>query len=146
MADVASRGNRAEEVRTERRRKPGATTVMGLKLHVPESDKDAQYVHRWVNDVGQRVQAMTADDWDPAPMGEASTEARYVGTDSGKPINAVLMRKRKDWYDADQKDKRQNLAETDKAIQRGTVHANAGEADLKGVDYTPGNGNSISRG
>lgn len=146
MADVASRGNRAEEVRQERRRKPGATTVMGLKLHVPESAKDQQYVHRWVNDIGQRVQSMTADDWDPAPMGGSSTEARYVGTDSGKPINAVLMRKRKDWYDDDQKAKRSNLAETDKAILRGTVHANAGEADLSEAAYTPGNGNSINRG
>lgn len=145
MADVASRANRAEEVRNERRRKPGATTVMGLKLHVPEDAKDPQYVHRWVNDIGQRVQSMTADDWDPAPIGDASTEARYVGTDSGKPINAVLMRKRKDWYEADQKDKRSNLAETDKAIQRGTVHDKAGEADLSGAAYTPGT-NSINRG
>lgn len=146
MADVASRGNRAEEVRTERRRKPGATTVMGLKLHVPAEAKSQQYEYRWVNDTGQRVQSMTADDWDPAPMGEASTEARYVGTDSGKPINAVLMRKRKDWYEDDQKAKRSNLAETDKAIQRGTVHAQTGDADLTEAAYTPGNGNSINRG
>lgn len=145
MAEVASRANRAEEVRTERRRKPGATTALGLKLHVPEEDKDPQYVHRWVNDVGQRVQTMTADDWDPAPL-DGKTESRYVGANDGKPTNAILMRKRRDWYEADQKDKRAVLGETDKAIQRGTVHANAADADLSANAYTPGNGNSISRG
>jgi hypothetical protein len=55
------------------------------------------------------------------------------------------MRKRKDWYDDDQKAKRSNLAETDKAIMRGTVHATAGEADLTEAAYTPGT-NSINRG
>jgi hypothetical protein len=146
MAEVASRGSRADEVRTERRRKPGSVVAQGLKLHVPDAAKDDNYVYRWVNDTGQRVQQMTDNDWDPAPYEGKSTEARVVGTDGGKPTNGILMRKRKDWHEADQKDKRKNLAEVDKAIQRGTVHATAGEADLSGVDYTPGNGNSITRG
>ena len=144
MAEVAARGNRAEEVRKNRRRKPGSTVHLGLKLHVPDTDKDEQYVYRWVNDTGQRVQSMAENDWDTVPLNE-KTEHRYVGTDSGKPVNAVLMRKRKDWHEADQKEKRTTLAETDKAIQRGAAHKN--EADLSGdVSYTPGSGNSITRG
>ena len=145
MAEVASRANRAEEVRTERRRKPGSIIAQGLKLHVPDTAKDDNYVYRWVNDQGQRVQQMTDNDWDPAPFEGKSTESRVVGTDSGKPTKGLLMRKRKDWHQADQKEKRANLAETDKAIQRGTAHAQSGEADLSGSAYTPGSGNSITR-
>ena len=147
MADAATRPNRAEEVRQERRRKPGNTTHSGIKLGVPEEHLDRKtYEYRFVNDTGTRVQGLKDNDWDPVGLEGASTESRFVGTDSGKPVKAVLMRKRKDWYDADQKEKRKPLDEMEQAILRGVAHKN--EADLKGdgVAYTPGDGNSISRG
>lgn len=144
MADVASRGNRADEVRTERRRKPGSAVDMGIKLHVDEAEKDPNYVYRWVNDTGMRVQQMTQNDFDPAPYQGKGAESRVVGTDSGKPIKSVLMRKRKDWHDDDQKAKRKPLDEMEQAIKRGAAHKQ--EADLSGdVAYTPGSGNSITR-
>lgn len=144
MAEVASRGNRAEEVR-ERRRKPGSTVDLGIKLHVAEEDKDPDYVYRWVNDTGMRVQQMTANDWDPAPYKDARAESRVVGADAGKPIKSVLMRKRKDWHEDDTKAKRKPLDEMEQAIKRGAAHKQ--EADLsEDVSYTPGSGNSITRG
>ena len=140
---TAERTTRAEEMRQERRRKPGETTHYGLKLHVPESKKDPAYVYRHVNDVGNRVASLEADDWDKAPMEGRSVEKRHVGTDSGRPTSAVLMRKRKEWYEDDQKEKRKPLDEMDKAIKRGTAHRSSGEAELSGdVAYTPGT-NSI---
>ena len=137
------RPNRADEVRQERRRKPGSTVNYGVKLGVPEDHLDPQYEHRWVNDVGNRVASLEADDWDKAPMEGRSVEKRHVGTDSGRPTSAVLMRKRKEWYEDDQKEKRKPLDEMDKAIKRGTAHRSSGEAELSGdVAYTPGT-NSI---
>jgi len=144
MTDAAVKSTRAEEVRQERRRKPGSTVNYGQKLGVPEDQIDRKtYEHRFVNDVANRVQNMTDDDWDPAPINGASTETRVVGTDSGKPIKAILMRKRKDWYDADQKAKRKPLDEMEQAIKRGAAHGK--EAELAGdVAYTPGT-NTIER-
>ena len=131
---------RADEVRQERRKQPGATTLYGQKLHVPEDKLDrATYEYRFVNDTGDRVAQMKANDWDPAPMDGRSTETRHVGTDYGKPTKAMLMRKRKDWYADDQKEKRKPLDEMDQAIRRGTAHRASGEAELTNdVTYTPG--------
>ena len=146
MADVASRGNRADEVRTERRRKPGSTTHYGLKLHVPEEKKDPAYVYRHVNDVGDRVEMMKENDWDVAPMDGQSVTSRHVGeAGAGTPSKAVLMRKRRDWYEDDQKEKRKQLDDIETAIKGGAGSQLAGEKDLAGVTYTPGSGNSISR-
>lgn len=146
MAEPASaRPTRAEEMRTERRRNPGATTHYGVKLHVPDDKKDPLYEHRFVNDTADRIEAMKADDWDPAPIDGTTVSARHVGTDSGgKSIKAVLMRKRKDWYEADQKEKRKPLDEMEQSIRRGTAHQKTNEPELAGdVTYTPGNGINI---
>jgi len=142
MAEVASRGNRAEETRRERRKKPGSTVAAGLKLHIPEDQLDRKkFAYRWVNDTPGRVQRMHDEDWDPAPVNDASTETRFVGTDGGKPTNAVLMQKPKDWYDADQKEKNKGAEELDRQITRGTAHKNNG---LSGDEfYTPDAGNSV---
>lgn len=145
MADEANvRPSRAEEVRQERRRKPGSTVHYGIKLSVPEDQLDRNtYVYRHVNDVGNRIAQMEAEDWDKAPLDGNSVSARHVGTDEGgKSIPAVLMRKRKDWYNADQKEKQKPLDEIDEAIRRGTAHQKSGEGELSGVAYTPGT-NSI---
>lgn len=133
---------RAEEVQRERRRKPGSTVLPGIKLGVDMSKLDPAYEHRFVNDTGSRVQQMYENDWDPVSEdvkpdadGEGSVQTKVVGTDSGKPIKAVLMRKRREWYDADQKEKRKVLDEIDTDIKRGTAHKKEGE--LSGVSYTP---------
>ena len=140
-----TRATRSDEVRQERRRKPGSTVDYGVKLGVPEEHLDRNtYEYRWANDTGNRVAGLKADDWDPAPIEGRSVEKRHVGTDSGKPNSAVLLRKRKDWYDADQKEKRKPLDEMDKAIKRGTAHR--AESDLSGdTSYTPNGANTIER-
>jgi hypothetical protein len=150
-ASVESRGNRAEEIRTERRKKPGEPGALpGLKLSVPKDKLDPRYEHRWVNDTGNRVNEMYEQDYDPVDLsskgpneGEGTLAKRVVSKDTG--ARAVLMRKPKAMYAEDQKEKRKPLDEMDAAIRRGVAHEKSGESDLKGeIAYTPGT-NTINR-
>ena len=137
----------------ERRKKPGATTHYGKKLHIDKEQMDPAYKYRWVNDTASRVRDLEAEDWDPvkrlaAAGGDTpgSVASKFVGSDAGgKPIKAVLMRKRKEWYDADQKEKRAPLDEMDKAIRGGTAHQQSNESDLATTAYTPGGVNILER-
>jgi hypothetical protein len=149
-ADTAQRPTRADQVRTERRRKPGSTTITGMKLHVDNSLLDPAYEYRWANDRNGRVQQLYADDWDkvedPNIVSSAGTvPTLQVGVDEGKPFNAVLLRKRKEWYQADQQEKQKPLDEIEESIRRGVGHQTA-EPELRGdVAYTPGGSNTVSR-
>lgn len=152
MADANAKPSRADEVRTERRRKRGATSLPGTKLTVDESKLDRQnFAYRWAKDHGARMPQLHADDWDPAPgeavigsQGAGTVGTKIGGTDEqGKPYGMVLMRKRKDWYDADQKEKQKPLDAIDASIRGGSVHER-NEPDLRGSAYTPGQ-NTITR-
>lgn len=144
---------RAETIRTERRRKPGATVLSGLKLGIPEEMLDrSNFEYRWANDKGNRVAQLTADDWDAVsePVkadsdGSGSVQTKIVGTDGGKPVSAILMKKRKDWYLADRKESQKPLDETDEAIRRGVNHQKDSPELSGGVGYTPGGQNTVSR-
>jgi hypothetical protein len=146
MADVASRAPRADEVRQERRRKPGTLLQGGMKLALPEERLDRKtYQYRWVKDYGARMNSLHEQDWDPAPEMTGSPVEKTGGTDEhGKPYNMVLMRKRLDWYNADQKEKLAPVEEFNKAIKGGTNHLKA-EPELRDGTYTPGLGNVIER-
>ncbi len=142
---------RAEKVREERRRKPGAVLMSGIKLGVDQSLLDPNFTHRWVNDKGNRVQQLEAADWDPVTEavkadsdGSGTVQTKIVGTDAGKPYSAILMRKRKDWFQADKKEAQKPLDETDEAIRRGLNHQKD-SPELAGSSYTPGGRNTISR-
>jgi hypothetical protein len=144
MAENVQRPTRAEEVRQERRKKPGATMVTGIKLGVDGSKLDRKtYEYRWANETGNRLQQLHGEDWDRAPELAADDGAKVAGTDeNGKPFKTVLMRKRKDWYSEDQKAKQKPLEEMDKAIREGVVHHKS-EPALRDGSYTPGSGNTI---
>lgn len=149
----AARVTRSEEVRTERRRKPGSTTHYGMKLHIDKAALDPAYSYRWANDKGGRIQDLHDEDWDPVKRLEAAggdgpgtVPQKFVGTEAGKPIKAVLLKKRKEWYDDDQKEKRKPLDEMDKAIRGGTAHQKSNEPELAGeIAYTPGGVNVLDR-
>jgi hypothetical protein len=146
-----ARATRADEIRQERRMKPGSTVLSGIKLHVPEEGLDRNtYEYHWANDKDGRVEALYAQDWDPVtePVkpdadGVGTVQSKVAGAVSGKPFSAVLMRKRKDWYLEDQKRKNRALDETEAAIKRG---ADSRESDLHGLSYVPiEGGNRIER-
>lgn len=151
MPEANVRPTRADEVRQERRRQPGATIAAGIKLGVDESKLDRNtYEYRWANETGSRLQQLHANDWDVAPeMAIQSSDSggtvnsKVAGTDdNGKPFNAVLMRKRKDWFREDQKAKQKPLDDMDEAIRKGVVHQQS-EPSLREGAYTPDAGNKI---
>ncbi len=145
------RPTRAEEVRQERRKKPGQTVLSGQKLVVDESKLDRnKFEYRHVNDKNGRMQQLHAVDWDVAPENAKEDTnslggviSTHAGVDEGKPFNTVLMRKRKDWFLDDQRDKQRPLDEMDEAIRRGNTEHKANELRGAGV-YTPGT-NKIER-
>lgn len=136
---------RAESVRQERRKKPGQTAHAGLHFAVDESKLDRKtYQYRHVNDRDGRVQRLEAEDWDIAPEGAKSdtnslgtVTSTHAGVTEGKPYNAVLMRKRKDWFEADQKEKQKPLDVIETAIKRGNPNHQGNDLKGPGV-YTPG--------
>ncbi len=147
----APRQDRAEQVRTERRRKPGSVVHTGVQLGVDEGKLDRQnYAYRLVNDANGRVQQLTAQDWDPAPeqalvgsTGEGTVQSKHAGHIEGKAFNAVLMRKPINMHNEDQAAKQKPLDEMDEAIRRGAGHA--AEPSLSSGTYTPGGANTLNR-
>lgn len=152
MAEQA-RATRADEVRQERRRQPGATVMAGIKLTVDETKLDRKtFEYRWAKDFGGRMPQLHSEDWDPAPesavlgnQGEGTVGTKIGGTDEGgKPYNMVLLRKRKDWFRADQEEKQRPLKEMDDAIRRGTNHLQD-QPEAKEGFYTPNGQNTVAR-
>jgi hypothetical protein len=145
---------RAEAVRAERRRKPGSEAFAGIKLSVDETKIDrTNYQYRFVNDHDNRVQKLYAQDWDVAPEADAKPDSNGMGSvssalggtdNSGKPYNQVLMRKPKDWFEADQREKQKPLDAMDEAIRRGRTNEQNVPLRGEGV-YTPNGGNTIER-
>lgn len=143
---------RAEETRRERRFKPGSVMSQGTRLSVDMSKLNtAEYEYRWGNDDAYRVQYLHDRDWDPAPEqavesgnGMGTVNTHLAGTDkTGKPFNAVLLRKPKDWFAEDQKRKLAPLAEMDRQLRAG--RGASASSDGKAVEhqdgfYTPGTG------
>lgn len=137
--------SRAETTRRERRWTPGPLDKVGLKLSVDETKLDRDRFHyRFVNDKADRVRSLTAYDYDIAPEA-AKPDTNDLGTvtsahggteDNGRPYNMVLMRKERDWFDADQKRKMKPLDEMDEAIRRGNGTTTNPQA--KEGFYTPG--------
>lgn len=151
MAEANTRPNRAEETRRARRRQPGKLANTGMKLTVDEEKLDRKnFEYRFVRDTGGRVQQLAGQDYDPVlddgakpdSSGVGVTPTVHGGTDEqGKPYGMVLMRKHRDWFEADQKEKQRPLDEMDEAIRRG---ANKTELTGDGT-YTPGGSNTIER-
>ncbi len=151
-APIVAKPTRADEVRQQRRKKPGQVANVGIKLAVDENALDrGTYHYRFARSTGGRIQSLTANDYDIAPEG-AKSDGNSLGTvnsvhggvdDAGKPYDLVLMRKRQDWFEADQKEKMQPLDEMDEAIRRNNPTHKGNDMRGPGV-YTPGT-NSIER-
>lgn len=145
-SEERARPDRAEEVQTGRRRRSGLGPERNLKLAIP--NKDPNYEYRWVNDRPGRVQQLTVhDDWDKAPetmagagLGSSVTE-RNVDSYTGE--RAVLLRKRKEFYDADKAEEAKALDARDEAMRRGPLPTpeNAVDADKQ---YVPGGRNIVN--
>lgn len=149
----AQRPDRAAEVRTERRRKPGSVIHTGIQLGVDKSKLDeANYAYRLVNDANGRVQQLEAQDWDIATeqgallgsTGAGTVQSKHAGHIEGKAFNAVLMRKPIAMHNEDKAAKQRPLDEMDEAIRHGQSHT-AAEPQLASGTYTPGGSNTLAR-
>ncbi len=119
----------ADEPQYTRGNKPdGRPKRKPFKRNVLDYPKVPGYVRRVINveDGSPRLQDFLEDGWEIDPEhnvkvdvdGDANRPSRFgsaiarpVGTnDQKKPIMGVLMRKRQDWYDADQVDKQKEQA------------------------------------
>ena len=146
-----ARETRADEVRRERRFKPGDLQASGIKLQVDMSKLDTNtFTYRFANDRADRIRQLEARDYDIAPEfakpdtnSGGTVNSAQAGFDEGRPYNTVLMRKYRDWFDDDQKRKMAPLDEIDKAILRGKTDLPGHSLTGPGV-YTPGQ-NAIER-
>lgn len=147
---------RVEEERAQRRRREDMGTGRLRNLAI-QGKTDPNYVYRWINDEPGRVyQLTTADDWDVVDgadlepnarnKGVGSSVERVVDKQSGK--RAILVRKRKDYYESDKAKEQAAIDETEAWIKRGVV----GGADglMSGKEgakaYVPQGGIAISGG
>ncbi len=143
-----SKEPRQTEVAKTRRRREGMGAERNLKLSVPDGvTEGGKYVTRWVNNRPGRVQQFTTqDDWDIVNVGEGSgigsVTERAVDSNGEK---AVLMRKLKEFHDADQKEKWKALDERDEAMRRGPLPTPEGIGGEAAMAYTP-NGRNIVNG
>lgn len=125
----------ARQERTER-------VPLGIKRSkLAVENKDPNSVYRWMNDVGARISDAERGGWvfvDTAKVGNVdisnreqslgSRVSRIVGQDAQhKPITAYLMRIKKEYYDADQKFKQDELDKVDIALRRGELKPSEGQ-------------------
>lgn len=121
---------RQAETQKLRRRRAGSEEERSLKLFVPESMKDPNFSYRWVNDRAGRVRQMTVDDdWDvvdtaklggdpdPSKNTAEGTVLSRVG-DKFTGERMTLLRKPKEFYDADRKAKADRLDAVEAEMRR----------------------------
>lgn len=141
--------SRAEEIKTERRRRNtdalgGKRRRLGLTAELDRKN----FEYRWANDDGTRIHDLTVnDDWEIVQERKTlKADGTGVGTETavpvgmgehGRPVRAVLLRKRKDWYDDDMKQAQRRIDEQEAAIKAGN-RPDGGSADDK--TYVPKGG------
>lgn len=159
-AELAARAQsqRSDEVKARRRRREGLGEDRSLKLYVPSEMKDPNFSYRWVNDRAGRVRQMTQDDdWDivststlggdPDPeknTAEGTVMARVGDKFTGERM--TLLRKPKEYYDADRKERFKRLDEIEETMRRGPPAAGGDQLGAQDNAYVPGSGRNIVGG
>lgn len=107
-------------------------TPIGRRNRLSVENKDPNYVYRIVNDIDGRVQDMIDRDYEvvlDATVGDKRVDtASPLGSAKqisvGKGIQAIVMRKRRDWHDEDQALKQKEIddleASMTEAAKKGT--------------------------
>lgn len=146
---------RGEQIAAERRRRN--TDALGgkrRKLGLTGELDRTNFAYRWVNDEGNRIHDLTVgDDWEIVPDRDGGLKADGAGTgaevavragtgEHGRPVRAVLLRKRKDWYDDDKRLAQRRIDEQEAALKAGRP-SDGGQQDQS---YTPKGGITITHG
>lgn len=144
---------RAAEVAGRRRRREGSGAERNMKLHIPEQKKEPNFVYRWVNARDGRVKHMTEnDDYDVVTAdqvgGEDPTKSVAIGTvmnrigDQKTGEGMVLLRKPREYFEQDKKEKMAHLAALDETMKVGPAQ-NAQGLGPQDNAYVPGGRNRI---
>jgi hypothetical protein len=125
-----------DNVRTKRVPIAGQRDIMTV-----EGLDTENYVHRWVNDKGVRVDQFKAAGYEPVEqdgnimLGAASVQSVgsviKVITNQSTGEEAILMRIRKEWYDEDQAAKAEELAKSEEAMFRQLKEADGRYGSVK---------------
>ena len=141
------------------RRRKGHTGGFRSKLDVDESTLDREkYEYRFVNDDPGRIhQLNVVDDWDfvedpSKSVKEDGTDmgsrvSTIVGTgDKGQPTRGYLMRKRRDYYEADKAEAQERIDRQMTQIKRGPTDNERGIGAEPASVYQPDSGIRIEEG
>ena len=141
------------------RRRRGATGGMRTKLSVNEALLDRnKYEYRYINDANARVYDLTErDDWEL--VSDPSKSVKQDGTDiggavstvvgkdeGGEPIRAYLVRKPKEFADADRRARDQQIDDQMNQIARGPSPDQGGIGIEPSASYVPDRGIQIQEG
>jgi hypothetical protein len=123
VKDQIDKTEAATETERKRRKvRAGSTSEVKLKSdYFNPYITDDSYEYRLVNDEDEyRVSTLEDNDWDKVTDGKNKVVRQACGTlKDGRTQHRILMRKRKEWYDADQKEKLAPLDEMEKELLRG---------------------------
>ncbi len=141
------------------RRRKGSVGQARRKLSVDESQLDREnFEYRFINDDPGRVSALTQyDDWDIVTDRSKTLKAdgdslgagvsKVVGKDeNGRPVSAHLVRKPKEYFDADAKAKQAIIDRQMTQIKRGPSPDQGGIGATPGASYVPEGGIQIKEG
>lgn len=137
---------RTQDVQHERRRRASADHGQNLKLHVPENQKDPNFEYRFIRNTPGRVYQLTKqDDYDIVTSEQIASEGLGTAversaskTDGG---TMVLVRKPKEFYDADKAKAQARIDAQEETMRRS---APAGAEGLSGPHaYVPGGRNVV---
>lgn len=107
--------------------------VARQKLTTKGIEDSDQFVYRWINDSGNRINDAIKGGYvfvhdDNILVGDdlngnqdiASRVSKVVGkTEDGKPLNCYLMKIKREWYEEDQKAKMRQIDMVDTTIKNG---------------------------
>lgn len=141
---------RNDEIKKQRRRRD-SSSLGGVRrrLYVdPDTLDTEKYTYRWINDNEERIYNLTQkDDWDlvterDSATGTGSEMASQVGSGAkGSPMRAVLVRKLKEYHDADKADQQRKID-----VQEKDLEANAAPGADSTKQYQPETKTKIARG
>lgn len=141
-------------------RNEDGTRKQRVPLGVPRNKMMARapdgYVGRWINDEDNRLHHAQEGGWtfvrDKSKIGEGSDSSdtdlglqtsMLVGTNQdGTPLRAYWMLIKKEWYEADQREKLKPVDEIEKAIKRGKYEPTGSDLDTSNT-YVPKSGIKI---
>lgn len=125
--------SRTDQIKQERRRRrnlDGNRNRMAVNESLMEREK---YEYRFINDIGSRVHDLTVnDDWEVVTdrNGDLKTDGAQQGAQvslnagtaqDGKPMQAILVRKLKSYYNDDFAARQRQIDDQEAALKQGAV-------------------------